>query len=94
MQFGGVMMALGVFRFDMSNGAYQKMARSAGHRWTEVNRIGREAALQYLGQRAQQITIEGVIYVHFKGGLRQVELMRAQAALKMLLMMVDRLGGV
>ncbi|EEE38308.1 putative phage tail protein U [Rhodobacteraceae bacterium KLH11] len=56
------MMALGSFRFGMTNGAYQKFSRSAGYRWNEVDRIGREPALQYLGPGAQEIAIEGVIY--------------------------------
>ena len=56
--------------------------------------IGREPALQYTGPDTQSITIEGVIYPHFKGGLRQVEMMRLKAGIGAPLMMVDGLGWV
>lgn len=94
MRFAGIMMALGAFRFGMQNDAYQKMSRSAAFRWEKVNRQGRAPALQYAGPDAETITLSGVIYPHFKGGLKQVDLMRAQAGLGMPLMMVDGLGWV
>ncbi len=94
MQLSLVMMALGSFRFGVASGAYQKLSRSAGYRWTKVPRVGREPALQYLGADTQEITLEGVIYPHFRGGLRQVELMRLQAGLGVPMMMVDGLGWV
>ena len=94
MQLGLVMMALVSFRFGLSHGAYQQFSRSAGYRWNKVNRIGREPALQYAGPDTQDVTIEGVIYPHFKGGLRQVELMRLKAGAATPLMMVDGLGWV
>lgn len=94
MQLGLVMMALGSFRFGMTNGAYQQFSRSAGYRWSKVDRIGREPAMQYLGPDTQEVTIEGVIYPHFKGGLRQVDLMRLKAGTGLPMMMVDGLGWV
>ncbi|WP_253261199.1 MULTISPECIES: phage tail protein [unclassified Roseobacter] len=94
MQLGLVMMALGSFRFGMTNGAYQQFSRNAGYRWNEVERIGREPALQYLGPGAQEVAIEGVIYPHFKGGLHQVDLMRLNAGNGLPMMMVDGLGWV
>ena len=94
MQMGMVLMALGVFRFGISNDGYQKLSRTAAFRWQKLNRIGRAPALQYGGPDAEQITIEGVIYPHFKGGLRQVELMRLRAQTGLPMMMVDGLGWV
>ena len=94
MNLGFVMMALGAFRFGMAGGAYQTFSRTASYRWSKVNRIGRTPALQYAGPDAQEVTIEGVIYPHFKGGLHQVELMRLQAGLGKPMMMVDGLGWV
>lgn len=88
------MMALGSFRFGMSNGSYQNFARTAGYRWEKVNRIGRAPALQYGGPDTQDVTIEGVIYPHFRGGLRQMDLMRTQAETGFPMMMVDGLGWV
>ncbi|WP_259791334.1 phage tail protein [Aliiroseovarius crassostreae] len=88
------MMALGAFRFGMSNDAYQEFSRSAKYRWSKVNRLGRAPALQYAGPDAEEITLEGVIYPHFKGGLRQVDQMRLQAGKAQPLMMVDGMGWV
>lgn len=65
---GLVMMALGSFRFGMRNDACQRFSHSAAWRWNKVDRIGREPALQYLGPDAREVTIEGVIHPHFKGG--------------------------
>ncbi|MBN2740063.1 MAG: phage tail protein [Rhodobacteraceae bacterium] len=89
-----VMMALGAFRFGVNAGSYQTFRRSAEWRWEKLDRAGRAPVLQYLGPDADEITLEGVIYPHFKGGLHQVELMRAQAALGAPMMLVDGLGWV
>jgi hypothetical protein len=89
-----VMMALGVFRFGVSEGAYQKFSRDAGYRWNKVERLGRAPALQFAGPDTQDVTIEGTIYPHFRGGLRQVDLMRLRAGTGVPFMMVDGLGWV
>ena len=89
-----VMMALGAFRFGVNSGNYQTFRRSAEWRWEKLDRAGRAPALQFLGPNADEITLEGVIYPHFKGGLRQVELMRAQAGFGQPMMLVDSLGWV
>ena len=94
MQLGLVMMALGIFRFGMSGGGHQKLSRSASYRWRALDRIGRAPAQHYGGPGVQDITLEGVIYPHFKGGLRQVDLMRAMAGTGKPMMMVDGLGWV
>ena len=57
-------------------------------------RIGRSPALQYSGPDAEELKLSGVICPHFKGGLRQVELMRLRAKAAQPMMMVDGLGWV
>ena len=89
-----VMMALGGFRFCVARASYQVFTRRAAWRWEQVDRIGRAPALQYLGPGADEVTLEGVIYPHFKGGLRQVETMRAIAGLGQPMILVDGLGWV
>lgn len=89
-----VMMALGAFRFGMNNVDYQTFSRTATFRWAKQDRLGRAPALQYLGPDAEEITLEGVIYPHFKGGLRQMEQMRLLAATGVPMMLVDGLGFV
>ena len=89
-----VMLGLGSFRFGVNRSSYQSMRRQAGWRWASLPRIGRIPASQYLGPDTQRVTLQGVIYPHFKGGLRQVELMRAQAGLGIPMLLVDGLGFV
>lgn len=89
-----VMLALGVFRFGVSVGDYQTLRREAGYRWAVQERVGRDPASQFIGPGLQTITLSGVIYPHFKGGLRQVEFMRAIAGLGQPLMLTDGLGFV
>ncbi len=89
-----VMMALGTFRFGVNRANYQTFTRDAAFRWARQDRLGRAPALQYLGPDAEEISLEGVIYPHFRGGLRQMELMRAVARQGMPMMLVDGLGWV
>jgi phage protein U len=89
-----VMMALGAFRFGVNRASYQTFARAAQWRWEKVDRVGRTPALQFMGRDADEITLEGVIYPHFKGGLRQVELMRLVADQGAPLILVDGLGWI
>ena len=91
---GLVMMALGTFRFGVNRASYQTFTRDAAYRWAKADRLGRDPALQFLGPDAEEITLEGVIYPHFKGGLRQMDLMRAVAELGTPMMLVDGLGFV
>ena len=77
MTVGLVMMALGNFRFGIQNGAFQDYKRQAEFIWAEVDRVGREPALQFAGARPQVLRISGEIYPQFKGGIHQTEAMRA-----------------
>jgi len=88
------MMALGGFRFGVNAASYQRLRRAAEYRWATLDRAGRMPAAQFLGPGAQTILLEGTIYPHFKGGLRQVEGMRALAGTGQPMMLVDGLGWV
>jgi phage protein U len=89
-----VMMALGAFRFGVNRANYQTFTRSASWRWEAQDRLGRNPALQFLGPGTDEISLQGVIYPHFRGGLRQVELMRFVANAGQPLILVDGLGWV
>jgi uncharacterized protein len=91
---GLVMMALGPYRFGVNGGQYQTFSRTASYRWAKADRLGRAPALQFLGADAEEITLEGVIYPHFEGGLRQAETMRLLAGLGRPMLLVDGLGWV
>lgn len=89
-----VMMALGAFRFGITGGDYQQLQREASWRWPVQERVGRMPAAQYLGPGVQTVTLSGVIHPHFKGGLRQLDAMRALAGLGRPMMLTDGLGWV
>jgi len=89
-----IMMALGMFRFGMRRESYQSFTKSAPMRWSPVARAGRMPALQFNGPDTATVTLAGVIYPHFRGGLRQIDLMEAQARAGMPMMLVDGLGWI
>ncbi len=88
-----MMMILGVYRFAINNAAYQTLKRQSEYRWQEINRMGANPALQFTGFGVETIDLEGVIYPHFKGGLRQVTLMRTEAGVGKPLMLISGNGN-
>lgn len=87
-------MQLGLFQFSIDDATYQRLSRSTEYRWARQARIGTNDALQFTGYGPETIELEGVIYPHFRGGLKQVDRMRAQASLGVPLPLVSGLGKV
>jgi uncharacterized protein len=87
-----VLLALGAYRFSVATGSYQKFDRTSEWRWPATERIGMAPAKQYVGPGEDSITIDGVIYPHYRGGLRQIDFMRAQAGLGQPLPLVTGFG--
>jgi phage protein U len=89
-----VMMQLGFFQFSIDDATYQRLSRSTEYRWARQARIGSNDALQFTGYGPETIELEGVIYPHFRGGLKQVDRMRTQASLGVPLPLVSGIGKV
>lgn len=89
-----IMMALGSYRFSMDTAAYQDFRRQTSFRWTEQDRVGRAPALQFLGPGKETLELSGTIYPHYKGGLGQLDAMRAEAGKGEPLILVDGQGRV
>jgi hypothetical protein len=70
------MMSLGDFRFGIETAAYQKLQRSVDYRWPSQARVGRRPAKQFAGIGDDTISLDGVIYPHYKGGLGQLAQLR------------------
>ncbi len=87
-----MMMILGNYRFSIDSAAYQTFARSTEYRWEELQRLGKESAMQFLGNGTDSITLEGTIYPQFKGGVQQIENMRSQAGQGVPLMLISGNG--
>lgn len=73
------MMALGNFRFSVATAAYQELVRATEYRWAATSRVGRPPARQFVGVGDDTVTLAGVIYPHYRGGLGQVAAMRTAA---------------
>ncbi len=89
-----IMLGLGEYRFCLDTAAYDELRRRTEYRWPCQDRINRAPALQFMGPGGETIELGGTIYPHFRGGLGQVDAMRAQAALGAPLLLVDGTGKV
>jgi len=89
-----VMLQLGFLQFSLDDAVYQRLNRSTEYRWARQPRIGSNDALQFTGYGPESIVIEGVIYPHFRGGLKQIDRMRTQASIGIPLPLVTGSGRV
>ena len=87
-------MKLGDFTFSLDTAAYDELRRSYGYEWAEQPRVGGVPALQFTGRKCETITLQGLIYPHFRGGLGQIKAMRREAEKAKPLLLVDGRGFV
>ena len=87
-----IMLALGDYRFSMVTAAYNALTRERSFDWSSQPRIGRAPAVPFMGAGADAITLSGIIYPHFRGGLGQVDAMAAEAGKGEPLQFVDGNG--
>lgn len=74
-----VMMTLGDFQFGIATAAYEELTRTTEWRWPSQERFQQLPALQYVGPGGDTITLPGVIYPEYRGGLGQLAAMRTLA---------------
>lgn len=74
-----VMMKLGTFSFSVDSAAYQSLQRSTSYQWSGQSRFRNSIAMQYVGDGEETVTLTGVIYPHYKGGIGQLDTMRLLA---------------
>lgn len=74
-----VMLALGEFQFSIETAAFQESTRSTGYRWASQERFGNGPAVQYTGLEDETMSLSGTIYPGFRGGLIQLDNLRALA---------------
>ena len=87
-----VMMQLGAFQFGINTAAYQGLSRSDEWRWSDQERFGQAPALQHTGPGTTTITLDGILYPEWRGGLGQLDAMRAEAGKGKPLVLVDGRG--
>jgi len=89
-----VMLALGAYRFSIDTAAHQTLSRTSEYRWQSQDRLGREPAQQFVGAGNQTISLQGVIYPHYKGGLGQIDDLRDEAGQGVPLLLIDGMGWI
>ena len=88
------MLALGDYRFSVGTASYSQLRRVSEWRWSSQDRVGQEPLQQYVGPGQDSITLNGVIYPHYRGGLGQIAAMRSEAGKGVALLLVDGLGNI
>lgn len=86
------MLTLGGYKFSIKTAAYQALKRVTEYRWIEMQRLNTEPSHQYIGPGGETIDLEGTIYPQFRGGLRQLDLMRYEAQKGRPLMLISGHG--
>ncbi len=89
-----VMMQLGEFQFSIASAAYQSLQRKTQYAWQSQDRLNNHSVWQYTAKPQESLQLDGVIYPQHKGGARQIETLREQAALGEALILVDGMGLV
>ena len=89
-----ILLAPGDYRFSIDSAAYKQLQRVDRYRWPAQPLVGRYPATQFTGYEAPEITLDGRVYPHWAGGIRQIERMRAEAGERTPLELVDGLGRV
>lgn len=66
--------------FNLDTAAFDELRRQTSYRWASQERLTRRPAQQAVGLGDEKITIKGAIYPSFKGGLKQLDRLRAIGA--------------
>lgn len=75
-----ILYKLGNYKFMLTNAVPQAFQRSTAYNWPQQQRYGQRPTSQYVGQGDDVITMTGVIFPEFRGGMHEVEKWRAMAA--------------
>jgi len=86
------MLALGDFRFSLDTAAYSELKKNCSYRWSSLERLDARPARQFIGMGEETITLTGMVLPHYKGGLNQIEKLKALAGNGQPLIMIDGKG--
>ncbi len=75
-----MMMLLGNYCFSLATAAYQDKKRNTEYRWSQTDNQPHSKLVQFIGSGNDTLTLHGVIFTEYKGGLAQVDGMRSEAA--------------
>lgn len=74
-----MMLALGLFVFELRTLPYQEMQRSMSWRHAEQSRVGERPALQFTGPDADTITLTGTLHPELTGGRLSLDMLETMA---------------
>ncbi|MBK5299723.1 MULTISPECIES: phage tail protein [Gammaproteobacteria] len=80
--------------FNLDTAAFDELRRSTEFRWASQERLSRRPAQQAVGMGEEKITLKGAIFPGFKGGLKQLDTLRAIGARLEPLSLVTGYGDV
>lgn len=63
-----MMLALGMFVFQLQTLPYQSLQRDVDYRWPSNSRVGQRPAMQFLGVNEEKITLSGSLLPEITGG--------------------------
>lgn len=89
-----VMLSLGSYQFSINTAAYQELMRSTSYRWPSQERFGQHAARQFTGPGEDSMTLTGVVYPEWRGGVGQLNELRTLASSGEPLLLVSGTGDV
>ena len=87
-----VMLKVGRYQFSIETAGYETLRREFAWRWAQQDVLGAKPFQQHIGPGHVELAINGYVTPHFKGGLRQVDDMRAEADPGEPVSVVDSLG--
>jgi len=82
------------YHFNLDTAAFDELRRSTEFRWASQERLSRRPAQQAVGMGDEKITLKGVIFPGFKGGLKQLDTLRALGAQLQPLTLITGYGDV
>ncbi|WP_236193630.1 phage tail protein [Pseudomonas faucium] len=65
------------FYFNLDTAAFDELQRKTAYRWTPQERLTRDIAQQAVGQGEDTLSIKGAVFPLFKGGISQLDTLRA-----------------
>lgn len=68
------------FYFNLDTAAFDELRRSTAFRWASQERLSRRPAQQAIGLGEEKLSLKGVIFPGFKGGLQQPDTLRSLGA--------------
>ncbi len=88
------LLQLGAFQFSVGSAAYDRLRRNRSWRWPSQERLGGAPARQFVGPGDETIDLDGRIYPHYVGGIRQLDALVAAAGLGQPMICVTGSGDV